>query len=135
MKRKAFIDLDDKRIARQLTKRNYGLETVLPTGEVCAIYDVSNLSAGGELEDFTERLHRYWHDLCIKVTAQMGLNFCGVDFSCADIENPNADYTILELNGSPGFDNFAANGEKHAQKVREMYKMLFSLEPLLSSPS
>ncbi len=131
MKRTALIDFDDKRIARQLAKHNYNLATVLPEGEVCAIYDVSNLSAGGELEDFTDRLHHSWHDLCIEVTAQMGLNFCGVDLACADIENATADYAILELNGSPGLDNYAANGEKHAQRVRDMYKVIFNLEPEL----
>jgi D-alanine-D-alanine ligase-like ATP-grasp enzyme len=128
MKRTALIDLDDKRIVRHLAKQNYDLETVLPRGEVCAIYDVSNLSAGGELEDFTDRLHQYWHDLCIELTAQMGLNFCGVDLACADIENASADYAILELNGSPGLDNYAANNQKNAQKVRDMYKRIFNSE-------
>src|SRR5450755_3363126 len=54
------------------------------------ISDVSNLSARGELEDIKEKIHQRRRDLCITVTMQMGLTFCGFDFACTNIEDINA---------------------------------------------
>ncbi len=127
--RPAIIDMDDARIARQLARRNYRLETVLPRQFICPIYDVSNLSAGGDMEDFTERIAPYWRDVCISLTAAMGLQLCGVDIACSDIEDAHADYSILEINDSPGLANYAMAGEKQFARVRELYKRIFDLSP------
>jgi len=57
--RQVLIDLDDTRIVDRLARSDYHLETVLPHHVTCPILDVSNLSAGGELEDFTERISQH----------------------------------------------------------------------------
>jgi D-alanine-D-alanine ligase-like ATP-grasp enzyme len=126
--RPALIDMDDARIVRQLARSDYQLETVLPCHVVCPLLDVSNLSAGGELEDFTERMSHRWRDLCVAVTADMGLGFCGVDLACADIESPQAKYSILEMNDSPSLANYAAKGEVQYTRVRRLYQKIFAQE-------
>ena len=123
--RSALIDMDDARIVRQLARSDYHLETVLPRHVMCSLLDVSNLSAGGELEDFTQRISQYWRDVCIAVTADMGLVFCGVDLACADIESGHTEYSILEINDSPSLRNYAAKGEEQYNRVRRLYKKIF----------
>ncbi len=127
--RPAIIDMDDARIARQLARRNYRLDTVLPRQLMCPIYDVSNLSAGGDMEDFTERIAAHWRDVCITLTAAMGLQLCGVDIACSAIEDADADYSIIEINDSPGLANYAMAGAKQFARVRELYKRIFCLPP------
>ncbi len=56
----------------------------------------------------------------------MGLQLCGVDLACADIEQPDAAYSILETNAAPGLDNYAATGERQATIVRELLKEVFN---------
>jgi D-alanine-D-alanine ligase-like ATP-grasp enzyme len=123
--RSALIDFDDARIARQLLRRDYTLETVLPKLVECPIHDISNLSAGGEVEDFTDRICAHWSNLCIKVTAEMGLNLCGVDLACSDIENADAEYSIIEINASPGLANYVAIGQEQFERVRVLYRQIF----------
>jgi len=124
--RDTHINIDDPRIAKKLERSNSTLETILSSGEIWQVYDISNLSAGGEAEDYTDRICTHWRDLCIKVVRDMGLIFCGVDLACANVEDPNAAYSILEINAAPGLDNYAASGQKQAIAVRQLYKKVFS---------
>ena len=123
--RTALIDMDDISIAQQLARKHYQLETILPEGVSYPVYEVANLSKGGVIEDYTEKISPYWRALCITVAAQMGLAFCGVDIACSNIEDAHAEYSILELNGSPGLDNYAASGEKQYMRMRMFYKKIF----------
>ena len=106
---------------------DYSLEDVPAEGEEVAIYDVANLSAGGTSEDFTDRIHPYWRDLCVNIANAVGLKFCGVDLACADITAPQGSYSILETNATfTGLDNFARSGERPAQIVRELFRAVFN---------
>ena len=120
------ININDPRIAKRLARSNFSLETVLNSGEHYQVYDVSNLSVGGEAEDYTDRICQHWRDLCVKLVGDMGLIFCGVDIACADLEDADAAYSILEINAAPGLDNYAASGEKRTAVVRELYKKVFN---------
>jgi D-alanine-D-alanine ligase-like ATP-grasp enzyme len=124
--RDTLINIDDPRIAKKLVRSNFTLETILSSGEIWQAYDISNLSVGGEAEDYTDRICAHWRDLCIKVVRDMGLIFCGVDLACVNIEDPNAAYSILEINASPSLDNYAASGQKQAIVVRQLYKKVFN---------
>ena len=126
--RPALIDMTDPRMVKQLAKSNYDLETVLPRHVVCPLLDVSNLSAGGELEDFTESISPCWRDLCVALTADMGMGFCGIDLACADIESADAEYSILEINDTPSLANYATTGVEQYNRVRRMYKKIFDTE-------
>lgn len=123
--RNILIDIDDVRITKKLARSNYDLETVLSLGEVCQIHDISNLSAGGESEDYTDRICQYWRNLCVRLTKDMGLVLCGIDIACADLEKADAAYSILEINAVPHLDNYAASGKKQHDKVRGLYKKVF----------
>ena len=48
--------------------------------------------------------------MCVVITADMGLDFCGVDLACANIESAQAEYSILEINDSPSLANYATTG-------------------------
>lgn len=124
--RDTFLQMDDPRILRQAQRHGYTLETVLPLNTRFQVYDASNLSLGGEPEDYTNRLHQYWKELCISVARDMGLLLCGVDIACANLEAPEASYSILEINAAPGLDNYAASGEEQSQAVRALYQKVFN---------
>ncbi|HLG76874.1 MAG TPA: hypothetical protein VKX46_10690 [Ktedonobacteraceae bacterium] len=124
--RTAVIDSDDPRIIQRLARRQYYLDTILPAGEQCPLQDVSNLSAGGDATDYSELIHPRWQELCIEVSAAMGLRLCGVDLACEAIEQSQGAYSILELNDAPGLANYAALGNVQYQRVRQLYKDVFA---------
>jgi D-alanine-D-alanine ligase-like ATP-grasp enzyme len=123
--RDTIINLDDTRLDKGLRREGWNRETVLPLGRVWQAYQVSNLSAGGDSEDFTDRIHPSWRRLCIEITAAMGLRFSGVDLACEDICRADSAYSILEINAAPGLDNYAAAGPKQAALVRDLYRRVF----------
>lgn len=125
-KRRVQIKTDDPRIVKTLRRRNITLETVPQLGEIIQIYDVSNLSAGGEAEDYTDQIHEHWRSLCIRIAADLGLTFCGIDLACESILDPGSRYSILETNASPGLDNYATSGERQTGIVRDLYKQIFN---------
>ena len=124
--RDTIIDFEDSRIDKALRREGWNRETVLPPGRAWQAFHVSNLSVGGDSEDFTDRIHPHWRQLCIDVTAAMGLHFCGVDLACEDICRADAAYSILELNAAPGLDNYAASGPRQAALVRDLYRRVFN---------
>lgn len=120
------IQPDDPRIERQAARAGYTLESVLPAGLRFQVFSASNLSLGGSSEDWTERLHPRWAELCRRVAREMNLQLCGVDLACADPRDPAADYSILELNAAPGIDHFATLGPRQAAVVRGLYRRIFA---------
>jgi D-alanine-D-alanine ligase-like ATP-grasp enzyme len=128
--RTVILKSEDPRIARRL-QREYGftLDSIPVDGQQLQLYDVSNLSTGGISEDFTDRIHPHWIALAATITRQLGLRLCGLDLACADITDPNADYSIIETNASPGLDNYGAMGTHQAAVVRELYRRIFN-EPV-----
>lgn len=123
--RRTHIDPMSTRIAENLHRSNRTLDSVPQASEIVPINDVSNMSAGGIAEDCTDSIHSHWQNLCIRITADMGLTLCGVDIACADITDPHAAYSILEINGSPGLGNYAALGDAQAARVYDLYRDVF----------
>lgn len=124
--RPVILNPDDPRIITKLQRSGLTVDSIPAAGAAVPVYDLSNLSIGGEAEDFTTRIHPQWRDLCIELVQKMGLRLCGVDFACANIEDPNAEYSIIETNSAPGMDNYAMLGEAQAQKVRDLYRRIFN---------
>jgi len=124
--RDTIINLEDTRIDKALRHRGWTRETVLPPGHAWQAFQVSNLSVGGDSEDFTDRIHPHWRQLCIEISAAMGLRFSGVDLACEDIRRPDSAYSVLEINAAPGLDNYAASGPKQAGLVRDLYRRVFN---------
>lgn len=125
------IQLDDKRIQRQLARFNYTFETVLSKGTIFQVYEFANLSTGGSAIDHTDNIHPHWQELCLNITRDMGLKLCGVDLACADIQNQNADYSIIEINSTPGMHNYSTIGDKQSSIVREFYQSIFNQPKLI----
>lgn len=124
--RDTILNLKDSRIDKGLRQQGWGRETVLPSSHLWQVYQVSNLSVGGDSEDFTDRIHPHWQRLCIEISAAMGLRFSGVDLACEDICRGDSGYSILEINAAPGLDNYAATGPKQAGLVRDLYRRVFN---------
>lgn len=121
-----LIDYEDFRMIQILERNHYNLETILPLNENLALLDNANLSTGGDSVDFTTEIHPDFCELAIKVTQDMGLRLCGVDIMTADICQPisTQEYTIIEINASPGLDNYASIGEAQKQRVMDFYLTL-----------
>lgn len=123
--RRIHLNLASTRIVENLHRNNRTLDSVPQDGDIIQINDVSNMSAGGIAEDCTDTIHPHWKDLCIRITADMGLTLSGVDIACEDITDPHAPYSILEINGSPGLSNYAALGDIQAARVYDLYRQVF----------
>lgn len=83
---------------------------------------VSNLSAGGECIELTDKIHKDYAELCIRIAQDLNLHLCGIDIMCPDISKSMEDYIILEVNSSPGLDNYAYSGKKQELYVKELYR-------------
>ena len=124
--REEVINVQDSRMVQKLSRKGLDLQNVLPVGQRCPLLDVSNLSAGGESEEFTHRIHAHWKRLSVALTRDMGLRLCGVDIACTDLEDPQSAYSILEINAAPGLDNYASSGKEQFGKVKELYRRVFN---------
>ena len=47
--------------------------------------------------------NEYYKEIAIKAANALGLRLSGVDMIIKDIEKPNSEYVILEINSAPGF--------------------------------
>ncbi|GAB4190101.1 MAG: hypothetical protein OHK0022_02680 [Roseiflexaceae bacterium] len=120
------LKLEDRRIASRAAHYGYTLDSVLPEGQCFQVFDASNLSLGGEAEDVLGNLHPRWKDLCCEVAHAMGMQLCGVDLACTDLGDPEAPYSILELNASPGLDHYVEIGPAQRGRVYDLYRRLFN---------
>lgn len=116
------IDLDDFRIRRKLSRQRLTLESVPAAGETLYLLDNANLSTGGDAVDVTQGIHSDYRKLAVSITRDMGLRMCGVDLIAdGDISAPLGDYVVIEINSSPGLDNYAAIGAEQKERVDELY--------------
>ena len=102
---------------------------MIPNNQIVYLLDNANLSSGGEAVDFSETIHPDFQKLAINITKDIGLRLAGIDILTDDITMPIKDYTLIEVNGSPGLDHYAASGKVAAARVEELYlKILKMLE-------
>lgn len=121
---------NDVRIDRRLKNLGLAFSSVLPMGEELRLLDSANLSSGGQAIDITEDIAPAVAQLCIELTREMGLHLSGVDVIIdGDARHDVDDLTIIEINSSPGLDNYASLGEVQAGRVLNLYrKVLEHLE-------
>jgi D-alanine-D-alanine ligase-like ATP-grasp enzyme len=96
-------------------------------GHALRLLDSSNLSTGGEARDITDRLDPELGRIAARAARTVGLVLCGVDLIADDATRPSPEYKILEVNGSPGLDNYAALGPAQRQRVESMYRRMLGL--------
>lgn len=124
------MDLDDFRIRQKLRRQRLSLDSIPARGEQLYLLDNANLSTGGDAVDVTDGLHPDYRRLAVDITRDMGLRMCGVDIIAGgDIGAPLRDYFIIEINSSPGLDNYASIGTEQKERVDELYlKVLKALQ-------
>lgn len=120
--RDTIINVYDKDIENNLLKLGYSLQSVLGNGEICKLRYISNLSAGGECIELIDKIHRDYAELGIKIAQDLNLHLCGIDIMCPDISKGMKKYVVLEVNSSPGLDNYAFSGKQQELYVKELYR-------------
>ncbi|MDR1398341.1 MAG: hypothetical protein LBJ41_00250 [Treponema sp.] len=125
--RKINIDFNDYRLAQNLKRSSYTMDTILKQGIVFQILDNANLSSGGMIHDFTSKIHPEFKKLAVDITKDMKLRLCGVDFLADDISKPVSDYTLIEINASPGLNNFASLGAEQLAIAHSFYFRILEL--------
>jgi D-alanine-D-alanine ligase-like ATP-grasp enzyme len=123
--RSVKFDATDPAFLRRLERYSYTLDTVLADGDVLRLNDVANLSVGGEAVDVTGLLADAWAAFCVELAQTVGLTLCGVDLACADIEDGQSDYSIIEINSTPSLSHYASLGSEQNQRVRDFYRRIF----------
>lgn len=120
------VDSSDSRIAKNIARQGYTLQSVLAAGVACRLQDIANLSLGGTTADKTADISSYYQKLAVKIAQSLNLKLCGIDIIAQDITNPdNKDYTILEINSAPGLDNYVYEGQQQDDYVKQLYSMVF----------
>lgn len=106
MGRDTMIKTDDFRIHNCLRRQRLSMDSVPANGERVTLLDNANLSSGGDAIDVTAFIHPTFQLLATRLTAEMGLRFCGVDIMLnGSIKDPCDEYwvlEILEINAAPG---------------------------------
>ncbi|GAB0174667.1 MAG: hypothetical protein HHAS10_05460 [Candidatus Altimarinota bacterium] len=130
--RPEVIDMGDIRILKKLSNIGCSFDTVLPDREKISLLDNANLSTGGESKDITPLLHQDFADIAIRATKSLNLELCGVDIITGDatksLEDNMNEYIILEVNASPGLDNYITSGNTQRNIVKSMYRKMLLLE-------
>ncbi len=127
------INVKDPRIRANIAKQGVPLLTTHKQGDALLtvpqkaqrvqLLDNANLSSGGDAIDVTEIMHAGWKKLSAKIARDMNLRFTGVDLIIpGDIAKPPDDYCILEVNDSPGLDNYATIGPAQKKIVENLYR-------------
>jgi D-alanine-D-alanine ligase-like ATP-grasp enzyme len=127
--RDSVLDLDDERIDICLARYGLHRDAVPAAGLHVRLHDISNLSTGGTADDVTAVVAPRWKALSVQIVASFGLTLGGVDLACADIRRDDAEYSVLEINASPGLDHYAAVGARQLQIVRDLYAQVLNLDP------
>lgn len=119
------VDKYRKDIIRKLARHALTLQSVLHEGEKLPLLDISNLSAGGIPIDVSNDIHPHWVDIARNVTQGFNLRICGVDLACSDITSSDSDYSVIEVNATPGAKQFMASGEVGREKLEALFCQFF----------
>lgn len=97
------IRLDDTAITF-LARNGQSPETIPLPGEKVRLRGNANLSTGGTATDVTDRVHPEVALAAIEAANVVGLDVCGVDVVCTDIESPltTQNGAVIEVNAAPG---------------------------------
>lgn len=119
----ATVPIDDPRIEAKLRRSGLAWNIVPEANEIIYLLDNANLSSGGDAVDYTGCVAPDIGKLCVDVSVAMGLKLCGVDLIVqGNIEESGNFVQILEVNSSPGLDNYAAIGTMQQNIVHELYR-------------
>ncbi|HBB65341.1 MAG TPA: cyanophycin synthetase [Candidatus Vogelbacteria bacterium] len=116
------IRMDDPAIALKLKHQKLSVRSVPAKGTRVYLLDNANLSTGGDSVEATGKVHPAFKSLAVKLTRDMGLRLCGVDFIIdGDISAKPATYWVLEINAAPGLDYYVRMGKAQRKIVEDLY--------------
>ena len=120
--RDTVLSKNDMRSAYKLAQQGLSLGSVPLFGEKIYLQDISNLSAGGETIELTDKIHPSFIDLSLLIARDMNLTMCGIDIITNDITQQNSgNFTVIEINSAPGLDNYAYEGSVQEVYVEQLY--------------
>lgn len=117
--------LDNAR--RVMAAKGIAEHQIIPAGVHVVVSDTANLSAGGEAVDVSGLLHPDWARLAVKLARQCGLLLCGVDMFIDDIGAPAGAYRVIELNSSPGLDDYLLEHDAQRKRVEDLYRSVLQV--------
>ncbi len=123
------MGIADARTKHYLAQHHIDTRHVPASGETVTLAAISNLSAGGSAEDVTDMIHQHWVDLAAAIAKGFDLRLIGLDLACGDITKPDAEYSVFEVNSSPGFDHYASTGAEQLKRVEELYVSVIGSSP------
>lgn len=115
------VDVNDPRILLHITRAGYAMDSILECDKILKLQDIANLSLGGESVDVIDIINKEFKDLAIKLAKSLNLLLCGIDIIAEDIRNFDLGYYILEINSSPGLDNYLYPRIKQDKYVESLY--------------
>jgi GNAT-family acetyltransferase (TIGR03103 family) len=86
-----------------LRDHRYGLDDVLPEGEVVPVRRTANVHTGGTITDVTDALHPDLAATAVAVAKAIDIPVVGVDLMVTAVDQP--DYVVIEANEQPGLAN------------------------------
>lgn len=120
--RDTILKPKDDRIVANLKRQKLSMSSIVPKSQQIFLLDNANLSTGGDSVDVTRRIHPEFARIAVRLTADMGLRLCGVDFIVdTDITRKPNRYWILEVNAAPGLDHYVKSGKEQERIVEAMY--------------
>lgn len=112
-------------IEKHLGQQGLQLCDIAAAHQKIQLLDISNLSAGGIPKDVMTTISPRWARLASDISAIFDLRVCGVDLACKDISDPNSDYSVLEVNATPGAKQFMATGEGEQERLKRLFIRFF----------
>ena len=121
------IQFEERRtlITQYIGRSGLQLSSIPEAQQKVRLLDVSNLSMGGDPVDISEEIHPHWIEIGNKIARGFNLRICGVDLACADITSEASDYSVLEVNATPGTKQFVASGEPGKEKLDALFMRFF----------
>lgn len=99
-------------------------DEVLPKGKTVRLLKNSNVSTGGDGNDFTDEMPPLHQEMAVNACKALGVAICGVDMIISDLEKPGV---IIEMNYNPMLSSHAYpfKGSGRAPE-KSVLKLLFS---------
>lgn len=127
--RDTSLDKVYDQIQTHIAKYSLTFNTILPEGHEQPLVPISNLSAGGTSLDVSGVIHERWSGLAADIAESFDLRLAGLDLACQDITDPASQYSVLEVNSTPGLDHYALSGEAQRQVVDDLYIKVLNAFP------
>src|SRR6218665_927295 len=114
-----------------LKRKNLGLDSVLPLGEILYLKDTANIRTGGTSTDVTDSVHPANVLMAERIARLMNLDICGIDIVAGTVSEPinGTNGGVVEVNACPGFRMHLSPSKGMPRNVAEpVMDMLFPKE-------